>query len=43
LTGLQTLRRPLGVMATGRWYDAIALAKLQEEVAARYRSVQTQD
>jgi hypothetical protein len=43
LTGLQTLRRPLGVMATGRWYDAVALAKLQEEVAARYRSVQTQD
>jgi hypothetical protein len=40
LKGLEALRKPLGVMAAGRWYDADALSKLQDEVAARYRSAE---
>lgn len=38
LEGLATLRRPLGVMAKGRWHDAADLAGLLAEVRASYRS-----
>lgn len=37
LDDLKTLERPLGVMATGRWYDAAALKALQDEVLDQYR------
>jgi imidazolonepropionase-like amidohydrolase len=36
LAGLGTLRRPLGVMANGRWYDGKALERLREQVAEDY-------
>jgi len=34
-TGLETLRSPAGVMAAGRWYDALALRRMQDEVAKK--------
>lgn len=40
LAGFETLRKPLGVMAAGRWYDFAAMAKLKGEIAARYRSAE---
>jgi hypothetical protein len=39
LTALDTLRKPLGVMASGRWYDAATLAKLLEDRRAHYEAV----
>ena len=41
LARLDTLRRPRGVMAVGRWFDAASLTKLQQDVADRYRAAQT--
>lgn len=37
LQRLATLRKPLGVMAGGRWHDAAALKALLDGVDARYR------
>jgi hypothetical protein len=37
LGDLETLRRPLGVMAAGRWYQADDLSGLLESVATEYR------
>jgi len=37
LEGLATLRKPLGVMAGGRWYDDKALQGLLQGVAKRYQ------
>lgn len=37
LDGLATLRKPLGVMAAGRWHDAAALDALKENVRDSYR------
>src|SRR6185312_6477200 len=34
---LSTLRKPLGVMAAGNWYDAPALQALLDQVAQEYR------
>jgi imidazolonepropionase-like amidohydrolase len=39
LTALDTLRKPLGVMASGRWYDAATLAKLLEDRKEHYEAV----
>jgi hypothetical protein len=39
LTALDTLRKPVGVMAHGRWYDAAALARLLEDRKERYEAV----
>lgn len=36
LDGLDTLERPLGVMAQGRWYSQTQLLELSEKVAADY-------
>jgi len=36
---LETLRRPSGVMAHGRWYDAATLTKLLEDRKEHYRAV----
>lgn len=36
LDGLATLRRPLGVMAGGRWHDAAALQALLDGIVAKY-------
>ena len=36
LDRLATLRRPVGVMANGRWFDAVELKGLLDEVVARY-------
>ena len=36
LEGLSTLRKPLGVMHDGRWYDAAALQALLDGVAQEY-------
>ncbi|HJT98320.1 MAG TPA: amidohydrolase family protein [Rhodanobacteraceae bacterium] len=38
LDALSTLRKPLGVMAHGHWYDAAALAALSERVRDGYRA-----
>jgi imidazolonepropionase-like amidohydrolase len=32
---MTTLRTPAGVMAAGRWYDAVALQQMLDEIAAR--------
>jgi hypothetical protein len=37
LSDLSTLRRPQGVMAAGRWYEAVELRAMLDEVAATYR------
>ena len=34
-----TLKKPLGVMANGRWYDRGELETLLEGVAAKYEAV----
>jgi hypothetical protein len=39
LANLDTLRKPVGVMAHGRWYEAAALAKLLEDRKEHYQSV----
>jgi hypothetical protein len=36
LDDLSTLRKPLGVMAAGQWYDAAGLQALQDQVAKEY-------
>src|SRR5205085_5606689 len=36
LNGLSTLRKPLGVMANGKWYSAADLQSLLDHVAAEY-------
>ncbi|MGS1016000.1 amidohydrolase family protein [Allosphingosinicella humi] len=38
LEGLETLRRPLGVMAGGGWHDRAGLEAMLEVVADRYRA-----
>ena len=38
LMDLNTLRRPVGVMAAGKWRDSKMLAGLMDEVRMRYRS-----
>ncbi|HEY7005716.1 MAG TPA: amidohydrolase, partial [Sphingomicrobium sp.] len=40
LIDLATLRKPLGVMAAGRWRDAAALEKLKDDVRSRYRAAE---
>ncbi|HEY7006871.1 MAG TPA: amidohydrolase [Sphingomicrobium sp.] len=40
LVDLATLRKPLGVMAAGRWRDAAALEKLKDDVRSRYRAAE---
>jgi hypothetical protein len=37
LDGISTLRKPLGVMAAGRWRDAKAIDALRRDVRAQYR------
>jgi hypothetical protein len=39
LSTLDTLRKPVGVMAHGRWYDAATLAKLLEDRKEHYEAV----
>ena len=41
--GLSTLRKPLGVMAAGKWYDAPALQSLLDQVAKEYAAATVQD
>ena len=38
LEGLETLRRPLGVMAGGGWHDRAGLQEMLDAVAERYRA-----
>jgi imidazolonepropionase-like amidohydrolase len=41
LDGLQTLRKPLGVMAAGHWYDATAIDSIKRDVRTAYRQAST--
>jgi hypothetical protein len=43
LMDLATLRKPLGVMAAGKWRDAAALEALKDGVRARYRSTEVKN
>ena len=38
LDDLMTLKKPLGVMANGRWYDRSELETLLEGIAAKYEA-----
>ena len=38
LLDLDTLRKPLGVMAAGRWFDASELQAMRDQVARDYDS-----
>jgi hypothetical protein len=42
LDGLATLKRPAGVMANGRWYDAGALQGLLDGIATKYAGLTVQ-
>jgi hypothetical protein len=39
LDDLSTLRRPLGVMANGKWYSQIDLQTLLDQVAKEYAAI----
>jgi imidazolonepropionase-like amidohydrolase len=40
LDALETLRRPVGVMTYGRWFDASALVSLVDERKQRYQRLE---